>query len=148
MAVAAMVAGVALTAYSQSQEGEAAKVAAKSVARQQVSNAKAAEAEGQRRAIEVKRQGARTVSDASAIMAATGGVTDDVGAIKTIADIEQVADYNALASLYKSGSRADNLRFSAEMERRSGKAAQRAGNTRALGTALSGGSKAYSMGKT
>lgn len=147
MAVAAVVAGAALTAYSQSQEGEAARAAGKATARQQERNAKASLAEGTRRSIEIRRQGARTASDAEAIMGMSGGVTDDVGAIKTLADIEQVTNYNALASLYESRQQSDRQNFAAQLQRMSGQAARTAGNVKAAGTVLSGASSAYTMGK-
>jgi len=148
MAVAAVVAATALSAYNESQEGEAANVAAKATARQQRRNARASEAEGTRRAIEINRQGEGAQSDAAAAMGAAGGVTDDVGAIKTMADIEKVTDYNALAALYESGQRADTQRFAAQLDEMSGKQAQRAGRMKAVSTVLSGASKAYTMGKT
>lgn len=102
-------------------------------------NAKASEATGTRRAAEVRRQGDIVKSDTAAAMVAGGGVTSDVGAISTLADIEQVVDYNALSALYEGSARADDLDYA-------GKIAKKTGKTKAFGTALS--SAGSMMGKS
>ena len=96
----------------------------------------AAKATGQRKAMEARRQGARTASDAQAAMAGSGGVTDDAGAIKQLADIEGVTDYNALAALYEGDSEARGLQIEDKFKRKASK-------TRQVATALGGASKAY-----
>jgi hypothetical protein len=147
MAVAAiMAAGAAITALGQMQEGADAEVAAKFKARQEIRNAKASKAEGIRGSIEANRQGDIAVSDASAAMVGAGGVTDDVGAIKTLSKIKQKTDYNALVSIYKGDQRAQTQTLQAEMDRTAGRAKNRAAQYRAAGTALKGASSAYSMG--
>ena len=147
MAPAAIMLGAAaITAYGEGQKGSAAKAAGKFSARQGVRNAKSSMAEGIRKANEIRRQGDVAKSDAAAAMAASGGVTDDVGAIKTLADIEQVTDYNALSAIYEGGQKSDQQRLQAKMDKLSGKQAQTASYFKAAGTMLKGASSAYSMG--
>jgi hypothetical protein len=98
--------------------------------------AKASTATGQRKASEIRRKGRVLESDAKAIMAAGGGVTDDAGAIEQLADIANVTDYNQLAALYEGDTEAEGLR----LENRYNKKITR---TKQLATALSGSSKAF-----
>lgn len=146
MAQAVLIAGAAMTAYGQMEQGAAAESAAKAAAQQGVKNATASEAEGLRRAAEINRQGDLLQSDAVAAMVASGGVSDDVGAIKTLADIEQVSDYNALSALFESRSRADQQRYAAQITREEGHQARKASYVRAGATMLTGASMAYGMG--
>tara|TARA_R110000851_G_scaffold9579_1_gene35531 strand:- start:2663 stop:3094 length:432 start_codon:yes stop_codon:yes gene_type:complete len=143
-----MVAGAAIGAMGAIQEGNAAEAAGKFTARQQQRNAKNSMAEGIRKATEIQRMGDRAQSDASAAMAAGGGVTDDVGAIKTLSDIQAVTDYNALSAIYEGDLKADTQNMQADMDRMAGKQAQQASRFKAASTVLSAGSKAYSMGAT
>lgn len=140
--------GTALSMSGTLAEGEAAEEAGKLQASQYAKNAIAAQAEGTRKAGEIRRQGEALKSDAAAAMAAGGGVTDDVGAIETFADIEQAVDYNALAALYEGKSRADTMDFAGRTAKWEGKAAKSASRTKALGTALSGAGMAYGGGYT
>lgn len=98
--------------------------------------AKASTATGQRKASEIRRKGRVLESDAKAIMAAGGGVTDDAGAIEQLADIANVTDYNQLAALYEGDTEAEGLR----LENRYNKKITR---TKQFATALSGASKAF-----
>lgn len=148
MAPAVMIAGAVITGMGQVKQGNEAKAAGDFSSRQGKRNAKASMAEGVRGAIEMRRQGARTASDASAAMAAGGGVTDDVGAIKTLADIEQVTEYNALTSIYKGEQRAQTQSLQAQMDKLAGKNAKSSSYVSAAGTALGGASNAYKMSKT
>ena len=147
MAQVALIAATAVTAMGQVQEGNAASAAGEFSARQNLQNAKQSKAEGIRRAIETRRQGDVLKSDATAAMAAGGGVTDDVGAIKTLADIEQVMDYNAMAAIYESDLQSQQQQLQASMDSMAGNQRKKASRTRAVGTVMSGASKAYTMGK-
>jgi hypothetical protein len=98
--------------------------------------AKASTATSQRKASEIRRKGRVLESDAKAIMAAGGGVTDDAGAIEQLADIANVTDYNQLAALYEGDTEAEGLR----LENRYNKKITR---TKQFATALSGASKAF-----
>ena len=139
--------GTAVSALGQAAEGEAAEAASKMAARQLEHDADQSEAEGLRTAREYRRRGDRTKSDAIAAMAAGGGVSNDVGAIKTLADIEQVYDYNSMAAIYQSRNRAQQQRFQAETTREEGHMAKRAGYVKSIGTVLRGGAQASVMGK-
>ena len=98
--------------------------------------AKASTATGQRKASEIRRKGRVLESDAKAIMAAGGGVTDDAGAVEQLADLANVTDYNQLAALYEGDTEAEGLR----LENRYNKKITR---TKQFATALSGASKAF-----
>lgn len=126
-----MIGGTALSVMGTLQEG-------KMQAAQYARNATAAFATGTRRAGEIRRQGDVLKSDAAAAMAAGGGVTDDVGAISTFAEIEQVVDYNALSALYEGETRAEDLRFA-------GKVAKSTSRAKAFSTVLSGTGLAAGM---
>jgi hypothetical protein len=146
MAQALLITAAAVSAYGTLQEGAAAESAAKAAARQGVKNAKASQAEGLRRAAEITRQGDVLQSDAVASMVAGGGVSDDVGAIRTLADIEQVTNYNALSALFESRSRASQQEYAARVMREEGHQARKASYVRAGATALQGGAYAYGIG--
>jgi hypothetical protein len=144
----AAVAAVAITALGQMKEGADAEAAGKFSARQQIRNAKASKAEGARGAIEARRQGDRTASDASAAMVASGGVTDDVGAIKTLSKIKEVSEYNALVSIYKGDQRSQTQMLQAQMDKLAGKNKKESSYIKAAGTAIGGASNAYKMSGT
>ena len=146
MAPALLVAGAVITGIGALKEGADADAAGKFASRQNTRNAKSSMAEGIRGSIEARRQGERTASDASAAMAGSGGVTDDVGAIKTLADIEQVTDYNAATSIYKGDQRSETQMLQAKMDRLAGKNAKTSSYVKAAGTALNAASGAYKMG--
>jgi len=106
-------------------------------------NANAKTAQGTREAAEKLRKGRVAVSDAQAQMAAGGGLASDAGSVEQLAQIEQVAEYNALNALYSRNTEAAGLRDQAKGKRYSGKVAKKAGRAKALSTIISGGSKAY-----
>lgn len=147
MAPVAMVAATALGAMGKIQEGNAAEAAGKFSARQRERNAKSTMASAIRENIEIRRMGDQMGSDAAAAMAAGGGVTDDAGAIKTLADIQQVTDFNALSAIYTGGQKSDTQNMQAAMDRMAGEQAKQQSRFAAASTVLSGGSQAYSMGK-
>lgn len=148
MAPVAMAAATGIKAVGQLAEGEAAEAAGKFKARQERRNAKNALAEGIRESGNIRRQGEITQGNAAAAMGASGGVTDDVGAIKTMADIESITNYNAATAIYGGRQRQQNLNLQARMSARAGKDAKNASRMKAIGTVISGGSNAYRMGKT
>ncbi len=147
MAPAVLIASAVITGMGQVKQGADADAAGKFSARQEKRNARASVAEGIRGSIEASRQGDRAASDASTAMVASGGVTDDVGAIKTLSKIQDVTDYNALVSIYKGDQRAQTQTLQAKMDRLAGKNAKTSSYTKAAGTALSSASSAYRMGK-
>ena len=139
----AVVASTGMTALGEIGKGNAAEASGKFTARQNKRNAKASSAEGIRNANEIQRQGDQTKSDAAAAMAASGGVTDDVGAITTLTDIDAVTDYNALAAIYEGGLRSDSQNMQADMDKFTGKQAKNASRLRAVSTVMDGASKVY-----
>ena len=93
-------------------------------------------ATGQRGAEETRRQGEQVSSDAMASMAGGGGVTDDPGAIKQLADIEHISDYNQLSALYGADTEVQGIQITDKYQRKQLK-------TKQASTALSGASKMY-----
>lgn len=127
-------ASTALGVAGAMQEGKAAEKAADF-------KAKTSMASGTRRASEAKRAGDTLESDVRAQMAAGGGSASDAGAVETIGKIKSEAEYNALSALYEGETGADIAKYE-------GKVKKKAARTRALTTALSGGSQMYSAYKT
>lgn len=123
--VTALVLGTGLKVAGAYSAGEAADAEGKSLRRQYGRAADETVASGQRRAAEIRRQGDVLKSDAIAAMAGGGGVADDVGAIKRLADIEQVTNYNALSALYGANTEAQQLRYSGEVAKARGTQARK-----------------------
>ena len=138
-----LVGGTALNAVGSIQEGKAADKAAQFEAAQLEEQAKARYAQGTREAYESRRVGRIMESDARAAMAAGGGSTTDAGAIEQLGKISAESDYESLAALYEGETAAAGLKKKAWARRKEGRAARRAGRTRALSTVITGGAAAY-----
>jgi len=152
------VASTALSAMSSIQQGYAADANAKSQqnmlnARAQQSEMKAVEegALAQQRAKESRRQAMLKSSRAQAISAASGGGSFDPSIVNLMGDIAAEGEYNAGIDMYEGDVAADDLRYSAELNRyegrearRAGKAAKRAGFMKAASTVLKSGSSLQS----
>jgi len=138
-----MIGSTVLGAVGSMQEGEAANEASKRDAAQLRDNANAAQARGTREAAEEARIKRKNISDAEAQMAGMGGVTTDAGAVETLAEIEQVGEYNALSALYEADTEASGLRSQAHQRRAEGRAAVKSARTKALSTIIQGGTQAY-----
>jgi hypothetical protein len=132
---------------SSDKAAKAAKAAAKMEAAQLEKRANQEEAQGGREAIEIRRQGLVIQSDAKAAMAASGGVTDDEGAVKTLSDIHGVVNYNALAALFTAKETAQQTRDAAKVVRAGGRSTASAYKAEGRATLLRGASAVYSMGK-
>lgn len=105
----------------------------------------AAYARGTREAAEIRRQGDMMQSDAAASMAAGGGVTDDAGAIETMGDIHQVANYNAMTALFEGEERRRTDYYEGEAAKWEGRQAKKLSRLSMGATALSGYAKAKSI---
>ena len=132
---------------SSDKAAAAAKRAAKIEAAQLEKRANQEEAQGGREAIEIRRQGLVIQSDAKAAMAASGGVTDDVGAVKTLSDIHGVTNYNALAALFTAKETAQQTRDAAKAVRAGGRSTASAYKAEGRATLLRGASSVYLTGK-
>jgi len=130
---------------SDKEAGQAAARSAEMSARQYERNAKQELLAGERAAKEIKRQGEVIQSDTKAAMAASGGTTTDVNAVKTQAEIEQVVDYNALAAIYESEESSKDQLLSAKVVRAGGQAAQKTAKTSQIATVLGGASNVFSI---
>ena len=156
------VAGTALSAYSQIQQGAAAK--AQGQALQQQANFEADQrdtlagqerATAQRRAIEESRQKRLVQSSAVAHSAASGAGVLDGSVVIVLGDLEEVGQHNSALALYQGEERARDLeagaainRFEGEQASIAGSNARRSGLIRAGSTALSGATSAYDRFKS
>lgn len=135
--------GVAGATRSGREQERAAKADSEQIKR----NARRTYAAGTRAYDETKRQGDIAASNARARMAAGGGTTDDVSAIRDQAVIERETEYNALSALYDAQTQSEGQFYQAQARRQEGKNAKRAGNMKALATLISGGAKTYGAAK-
>lgn len=111
----------------QVTQGLADKKQADYQADQLEANAKASKAKASRSAEEERRRGDIILSNARAAMAGNGGVTTDSGATQNLAEIEQVVDFNSLASIYDGDSQAESFNRQAQGKRFAGRNARTAG---------------------
>lgn len=140
----ASAAGTYLSYKGQKAQGKAAKRAGEATSRQYLKRAKQEEEHGAREAIEIRKQGKALRGNAKVAMVASGGSTDDVGAIKLDADLAGVVDYNAMAAIFEAHETAKQSRESARVARAGGQAASAAANRSAEATLLTGASSAFS----
>jgi len=139
MAQAAIpIAATVFSVGSQIQKGRAAKAQASSAAAQQEANANLARLEARSRGDEIKRQTARTMSDAESIQAGSGFSGSDAAAARQIARIGGAGKYNELAELFRGEMDAQGLERGAAATRSSGKSARNAAYMGAASTALGG----------
>lgn len=121
-------------------------VAKKFEARQINRNANAIATKGTRDAAEVRRQGKIIASNARAAMGASGGVASDAGGIEDLAEIKKVTDYNALATLFESETKAGGLRTQAEALKLGAKKDYLKGAQKTIGTIMSDSDKMFGEG--
>lgn len=135
-------ASTVLTTAAAVRQGQEAKVQGIIQARQLREDANARQAEGQRVAIQRRRQGMLAASRARAVAAASGAGIE--GTPELLIDrIGTQTDLNVLNALYEGDATARGLRSGARTALREGRAGERAGTYRALGNAFSGASSFY-----
>lgn len=135
-------ASTALTVAGAVRQGQEAKVQGILQARALREDANARQAEGQREALQRRRQGLFAASRARAVAAASGAGVE--GTPEVLIDrIGTQSDVNVLNALFEGDATARGLRSGARTAQREGRAATRGGTYRALGNALSGASSFY-----
>ena len=112
-------------------------------ARQLDRNAKALSAKGSRDEQEIRRQGKVLSSNARAAMGGAGGVVGDAGGIESLAGLKGATDYNALAALFESETKADSLKTKARSARMEGSRAMTTGVKKSLSTVLKNSDKIF-----
>ena len=137
-------AGSAVQAYGQVQQGKAAQSNAETIALQKERDGKAAQAEAQRVAIYERKRANLLQSRARALSAASGGSVSDPTIQTILGNIGKEGEQNALAALYSGDTDAELARAQAGASRSEGRAARRAGYLNASSTVLSGASDFYS----
>lgn len=143
-----MVASTVMSAVGQRNEGIAANQEAQYKAKQAEVNAGQERASSQRAMVEELRQMRLTQSRAQAVSAASGGGALDSSVMDIIGDLETEGRYRANVKKYEGEESARDLETGAMLSRYQGKNAKKAGNMAAIGTIMSGGSKAAGMYKS
>lgn len=141
--VAAAAGGTLLQAKSQMDAGKAAKKMGEYTAEEARIKAIQAQAVGQRKAAEQRRQANLVGSKLQAQAAAGGGATDPT-ILKLQEDIAGEGEYRALTDLYESEVQSNDLITQGNMARYEGNLKNKAGKMNAMSTILSFGGDMYS----
>lgn len=134
------VASTALNAGGSLYQGNQAKKAADSEARQIEYRAGQERAASQRQAEEQRRQARLAMSRAQAV---AGGGGSDQTVVDLIGDMAAEGELRALTSIYEGDDRAFGLEQQAAARRREGKAARTAGYINAVSSVLRGGQSMF-----
>ena len=137
----------AASAKQQIDQGKAEEDAAKYQAAELRKQANDRYAAATRDAAEKRRQAAIVLSNARAVQSASGGSTTDPQALEQQAGIQQIGEYNSLASLYEGQSEYDALKSQSLARAYEGKQAKKRSRSNAIVTLASAALSAYSVGK-
>lgn len=140
MAMLAALAGTAVSAYSNVQQGRINEANAKVEAIQDERDANASQVEAQAQASNERRRAKIIRSRALAVAGASGAGVDDPTVSNILDDIEGEGEVRALNALYEGDYLAQGLRSGAESKRRMGAASRNAGNMAAAGSLAEGAS--------
>lgn len=135
------VAGAGAEMYGQHEAERDAKRTTIFNVKQYERNAGQAQAVGQRRAEEMRRQGRLLASRAQAL---AGGGASDESVVKTIADITAESEFRALTSLFESDVEAQDLRERARARVFEGERTHRSSQYTTAGTLFGAGASLYS----
>lgn len=136
-------ASTALAVGAQIKAGNEQKNQAELLAREREEDAKAVQAESQREALLERKKAKNLMSRARAVSAASGAGASDPTVTNILTDIESQGEVNYLNALYSGDTTARGLRSGAATARRTGQAAQTAGNIKAASTGLGGATSWY-----
>lgn len=136
----ASVASTALNSFGAHKAGQAESRAANIEAGQMESIARSERASSQQQALAEQRRGELVKSRAIAVSAAGGGGVSDTN---IIGDIEAEKKFRSLAALFEGEERARDLEKQANITRFTGRQARKAGNIKAVTSAISGGSTLF-----
>lgn len=140
-------AGTAMSTVGSIRQGQAQQQAAEFEARQMDVSAKGVEAAGQHAAIERRRQSELLQSRAQAAAGASGFGAVDPDVLRIIGGITEEGERGFQAELFNAQQQATGMRSQAIATRFEGREAVKAGQTRAISTALSGAADAASIYK-
>lgn len=138
-----MLAGTAVGAASQIQQGQQQKQMAAEEARQMQEQAKNEYATSQIQAMEDRRQSQLAQSRAQAVAAASGADATSNSFVRNISDMEGQGELNALTSLWGGSERMRQLNNQASMTKYSGQQSAKAANIGAVSSLIQGGSSLY-----
>jgi hypothetical protein len=131
-------ASTALAVGAQVKAGNEQKNQMEILAREREEDAKAVQAESQREALNERKKAKNLMSRARAVAGASGAGASDPTVTDILTDIDTQGETNYLNALYSGNTVARGLRSGAATARRTGRAAQTAGNMNAASTALGG----------
>lgn len=139
IAAASTVLGVASTIKAGNEQRNQLELQA----REREEDAKAVQAEAQREALLERKKAKNLMSRARAVSAASGAGASDPTVTNILTDIETQGEVNYLNALHSGDTTARGLRSGAATARRTGRAAQTAGNIKAASTGLGGATSWY-----
>ena len=132
------IAGTVLSSFGHLFGGAEEKKSSDAEAEQIRKRAAARRAEGNRGAIEERRQAQHKLSRAQAVAAASGASLADPTFVNLAGDIEAEGEYRALSRLYEASEESEGLEAAAQARKREGRAARLAGGIGAVSTILTG----------
>jgi hypothetical protein len=131
-------ASTAVSAYSQTQMGDAAKAQGALAQIQADRNANAEEAMSQQQALQDRKKARYLRSRALAVAGASGAGVSDPTVSDILTGIDTEGEMNALTALYEGRIRAENTRATGRIYANEGRARRTAAYGQAASTALSG----------
>lgn len=138
------VAGTVMSATAARNEGIAQQQQADYQAAQMKIQAGQERAAAQRKALSALHEKDLVQSKAQANAAGSGAGALDPSVVDIMGDLEQQGQYNANVATYEGEDRGRNLESGAALKIYEGKQAKAAGNTKAIGALISGGSSLLS----
>ena len=146
LGLVASLAGTAIQASSQVQQGRIEDANARIQASQDDRDANIALAEAQATAAQERRRARLLRSRALAVAGASGaGISEDPTVANILGDLDKEGELRALNALYEGDYLAEGLRSGAETKRRMGKAYRSAGTLNSFGTLAEGGANSASF---
>ena len=133
----------AMGALSAIQQGNAAKAAANYNATINAQNAEISRADAAMEATQVQRENALRLGAIRANQGASGGAAGEGSVLDVLGDVAAQNELERQFVIYQGEQRARGFTNTAQLDRYSGKQAQKAGYMRAGTELLSGGAKAY-----
>ena len=135
--------GAAVSAVGAIQQGKAAKAAADYNATVSEQNAQIARNDAAMQATQIERENALRLGAIRAAQGKSGGVANEGSVLDVLGDVAAQGELDRQYAIYQGEQRARGFTNTAQLDRVSGKQAQRAGYLRAGSELLSGGSRAY-----
>lgn len=138
-----MAAGAVVSAVGAIQQGKAADAAAQYNATISEQNAQIARNDAAMQAVQIERENALRLGAIRAAQGKSGGVANEGSVLDVLGDVAAQGELDRQYAIYQGEQRARGFTNTAQLDRFSGKQAERSGYLRAGSELLSGGSRAY-----